>query len=157
MRRLFQAYSETRQSTFDELSASPAVPVSRQSAIDESLRATAGILERLANRFPLARARYTCLLRVRDLLPRQIYEAEALRGGRSVRQSERQMDTQFCESTAFSCNSRTTFGVPFFNPTSSNLGHLPWPPALKPHLFWTDRNFTCSSTAIRARACSSRF
>jgi hypothetical protein len=53
MRQFFLAYSEIRQSPIDDLGASPVTPVIRQSAIEESLRATPGILQRLANRFPL--------------------------------------------------------------------------------------------------------
>jgi hypothetical protein len=58
----------------------------------------------LADAFPLSWTHYTRLLRVRNPLARQFYEAEALRGGWSVRQLERQIDTQFYERTALSRN-----------------------------------------------------
>ena len=61
-------------------------------------------LKGLADAFPLSWTHYTRLLRVRNPLARQFYEAEALRGGWSVRQLERQIDTQFYERTALSRN-----------------------------------------------------
>jgi hypothetical protein len=104
MRWFFLAYSEIRQSPIDELGASPIALAIRQSAIEESLRATPGILQRLANRFPLAWTPCTRRLRVRNPPPRQFYEAEALRGGSSVPQFERQMGPQFYGRTPLSRN-----------------------------------------------------
>jgi predicted nuclease of restriction endonuclease-like (RecB) superfamily len=59
-------------------------------------------LQHLANRFPLSWTHYTRLLRVRNPLAREFYQTEALRGGWSVRQLERQIGTQFYERTALS-------------------------------------------------------
>jgi len=61
-------------------------------------------LHGLACRFPLAWTHYTRLLRVKSAAAREFYETEALRGGWSVRQLERQVETQFYERTALSRN-----------------------------------------------------
>ena len=55
-------------------------------------------------RFPLPWSHYVRLLSVRTELARDFYETEALRGGWTVRQLERQIDTQFYERTALSRN-----------------------------------------------------
>ncbi len=55
-------------------------------------------------RFPLPWSAYVRLLAVKSELARHFYEAEALRGGWSVRQLDRQIDTQFYERTALSKN-----------------------------------------------------
>jgi len=56
----------------------------------------------IANRFPLPWSHYVLLLSVKNLEGRSFYESEALRGGWSVRQLERQINTQFYERTALS-------------------------------------------------------
>jgi len=61
-------------------------------------------LKALADAFPLSWTHYVRLLRLRNPLARQFYETEALRGGWSVRQLERQIGTQFYERTALSRN-----------------------------------------------------
>jgi predicted nuclease of restriction endonuclease-like (RecB) superfamily len=53
-------------------------------------------------RFPLPWSHYILLLSVKDAQARRFYEAEALRGGWSVRQLERQVSTLFYERTALS-------------------------------------------------------
>jgi predicted nuclease of restriction endonuclease-like (RecB) superfamily len=58
----------------------------------------------LAKVFPLSWSHYTRLLRLRNATARQFYEAEALRGGWSERQLDRQIGTQFYERTALSRN-----------------------------------------------------
>lgn len=52
--------------------------------------------------FPLPWSHYVRLLSVRSALARQFYEAEALRGGWSIRQLDRQIGSQFYERTALS-------------------------------------------------------
>jgi predicted nuclease of restriction endonuclease-like (RecB) superfamily len=52
--------------------------------------------------FPLPWSHYVRLLSVENLNARRFYEAEALRGGWSVRQLDRQIGTQFYERTALS-------------------------------------------------------
>ena len=61
-------------------------------------------LATLAMRFQLPWSHYVKLLGVRNSDARAFYEAEALRGGWSVRQLERQIATQFYERTALSRN-----------------------------------------------------
>ncbi len=56
----------------------------------------------LAAVFPLPWSHYVRLLSVENLNARAFYEAEALRGGWSVRQLDRQINSQFYERTALS-------------------------------------------------------
>lgn len=58
----------------------------------------------LASRFPLPWSAYVRLLAVRNEQARSFYETEALRGGWSVRQLERQIESQFYERAALSRN-----------------------------------------------------
>ncbi len=59
-------------------------------------------LDELAQRFVLPWSAYVRLLSVKDVDARQFYEAEALRGGWSVRQLDRQIGSQFYERTVLS-------------------------------------------------------
>ena len=61
-------------------------------------------LGRIAARFPLPWSHYVRLLGLRSEEARKFYEAEALRGGWSVRQLDRQISSQFYERTALSRN-----------------------------------------------------
>ncbi|MDQ0045389.1 PDDEXK nuclease domain-containing protein [Variovorax boronicumulans] len=61
-------------------------------------------LEELAPLFTLAWSAYVRLLAVKDSSARRFYEAEALRGGWSMRQLDRQISSQFYERTALSRN-----------------------------------------------------
>lgn len=58
----------------------------------------------LASRFPLPWSAYVRLLSVKNENARSFYESEALRGGWSVRQLDRQINSQFYERTALSRN-----------------------------------------------------
>ncbi|MBZ5700463.1 MAG: PDDEXK nuclease domain-containing protein [Acidobacteriia bacterium] len=58
----------------------------------------------LQPRFPLPWSHYVRLLSVKNSEARAFYEAEALRGGWSVRQLDRQIASQFYERTALSRN-----------------------------------------------------
>ena len=58
----------------------------------------------LLTAFPLPWSAYVRLLSVRDESARQFYETEALRGGWSVRQLDRQIGSRFYERTALSKN-----------------------------------------------------
>lgn len=60
------------------------------------------ISSRSSGRFPLPWSHYVRLLSVEDSQARAFYEAEALRGGWSVRQLDRQISTLFYERTALS-------------------------------------------------------
>ena len=61
-------------------------------------------LTRIASHFPLPWSAYVRLLSVKNRLAREFYETEALRGGWSVRQLDRQISSQFYERTAISKN-----------------------------------------------------
>ncbi len=61
-------------------------------------------LSDIAKRFPLPWSAYVAMLSVKNEQARAFYEAEALRGGWSVRQLDRQINTQFFERTALSRN-----------------------------------------------------
>jgi len=54
--------------------------------------------------FPLPWSHYVALLAVKDADARRFYEAEAMRGGWSVRQLDRQIGSQFFERTALTRN-----------------------------------------------------
>ncbi|MBI4369222.1 MAG: DUF1016 domain-containing protein [Elusimicrobia bacterium] len=58
----------------------------------------------LAKGFPLSWTHYARLLRVSNIYARAFYEQEALRGGWSIRQLDRQIGSQFYERTALSRN-----------------------------------------------------
>jgi predicted nuclease of restriction endonuclease-like (RecB) superfamily len=58
----------------------------------------------LAGRFRLSWSHYALLVRTRSHYAREFYETEALRGGWTVRQLRRQIDSQFYERTALSRN-----------------------------------------------------
>src|SRR5216117_1228865 len=58
----------------------------------------------LAARFPLPWSHYVRLLSTKSAAARRFYETEALRGGWSVRQLDRQIASQFYERTAVSRN-----------------------------------------------------
>jgi predicted nuclease of restriction endonuclease-like (RecB) superfamily len=80
--------------------SSALVPARRTSATAEWFP----LLETLARRFPLPWSTYVRLLTVKDEGARRFYEEEALRGGWSVRQLDRQISTLFYERTALSRN-----------------------------------------------------
>lgn len=61
-------------------------------------------LKNLMQALPLSWSHYTLLLSVKERNARDFYETEALRGGWSVRQLDRQIDSQFYERTALSRN-----------------------------------------------------
>ena len=97
MRRFFLAYSRSAISQTasgklrNELPARKSQMASRKSNLSE-----------LAQVFTLPWSAYVRLLSVKDEHARRFYEAEALRGGWSVRQLDRQIDSQFYERTALS-------------------------------------------------------
>jgi predicted nuclease of restriction endonuclease-like (RecB) superfamily len=58
--------------------------------------------EAMRSRFPLSWSHYARLLAVRNVHARTFYENEALRGGWTIRQLDRQIQSQFYERTALS-------------------------------------------------------
>ncbi len=94
MRLFYRAYSPLRIE-----SAIASLPVKSETVSRKFISAD------FANRFPLPWSHYVLLVRrTRSSEARAFYEAEALRGGWSVRQLERQISTQFFERTALSRN-----------------------------------------------------
>jgi predicted nuclease of restriction endonuclease-like (RecB) superfamily len=63
-------------------------------------------LASVAAKLPLPWSHYVKLLNLKNELARRFYEAEALRGGWTVRQLERQINSQFYERTLLSRNKR---------------------------------------------------
>jgi predicted nuclease of restriction endonuclease-like (RecB) superfamily len=105
MRQFYLTYSDplNRQSAIGESAREKG-----QSLIGQSGRGTRNRppvdLSVVANSLLLSWTHYARLLRVRDGLARTFYETEALRGGWSVRQLDRQIESQFYERTALSRN-----------------------------------------------------
>lgn len=97
MRRFFLAYPQPQISQTvsgklgNELPAEKSQTMSRKFDLSE-----------LAQAFTLPWSAYVRLLSVKDDHARQFYEVEALRGGWSVRQLDRQIGSQFYERTALS-------------------------------------------------------
>lgn len=67
-------------------------------------------LAALARRFPLPWSTYVRLLSVQDPLARSFYETEIMRGGWSVRQLDRQIESRFFERTSHSTRSSAPTG-----------------------------------------------
>lgn len=72
--------------------------------IVQALPAQSGLVARLAEAFALPWTHYVRLQAVRSPVARRFYEVEALRGGWSSRQLDRQIQSQFYERTALSRN-----------------------------------------------------
>ena len=102
MRAFYLAYREKVQ-TASALSPSSVATerVQTPSALSTSM------LTELASRFPLPWSHYVRLLSVANPEARTFYEAEAIRGGWTVRQLTRQIDSQFYERALLSKNKAT--------------------------------------------------
>ena len=106
MRLFYVSYpsDQIRQALSGKLARSPWHRI-RQTASGES---DATFLElrlgELLAAFPLPWSAYVRLLSVKNTSAREFYGAEALRGGWSVRQLDRQVNSQFYERTALSKN-----------------------------------------------------
>lgn len=81
----------------------PSAPVLRDAEIAQTASAQFDLAS-IAARFPLPWSHYVKLLTVRDPEARAFYEEEALLGGWSVRQLDRQISSQFYERTLLSKN-----------------------------------------------------
>lgn len=106
--RIFQTPSEksldvqsTRNDEIDSHSTSLAIFQTLSGKSEPSIHLR---LRSLAACFPLPWSAYVRLLAVKNEHARQFYETEALRGGWSVRQLDRQINSQFYERTALSRN-----------------------------------------------------
>jgi predicted nuclease of restriction endonuclease-like (RecB) superfamily len=86
------------------LSAKSEADTATRALVSKPQTPSAELLHQVAPHFPLPWSAYVHLLSVKDQLARQFYETEALRGGWSVRQLDRQIDSLFYERTALSRN-----------------------------------------------------
>lgn len=100
MRSFYLAYSEILQTP----SAKFAQLEMAQPPILQTPSAQSASFGTIPARFPLPWSHYVRLLTVKKLEARQFYETEALRGGWSVRQLDRQISTLFYERTLASRN-----------------------------------------------------
>lgn len=94
MRAFYQAYPIISLALSAELATRTKLPAAPGAQIVQTASA----------QFPLTWSHYVRLLAVKDALARQFYEAEALRGGWSFRQLDRQIDSLYYERTALSKN-----------------------------------------------------
>ena len=106
MRAFYLAWPEILQTSSAMLETGPsAEPILQTATANSTMEPQeASALLVIANRFPLPWSAYVRLLSVRHDPARQFYEAEALRGGWSVRQLDRQINSQFYERVAMSRN-----------------------------------------------------
>jgi len=108
MRQFYQTFPDARTAKSPILQSPNETSGIGQSLIgqfDESPAGSLPALERLgqiARAFPLPWTHYGRLLRVRNALARAFYSREALAGGWSVRQLNRQINSQFYERSALS-------------------------------------------------------
>jgi predicted nuclease of restriction endonuclease-like (RecB) superfamily len=105
MRAFYLSHRDTILQTASAKSRSGPVRQKFQTLSGESVRLDE--LARLAGQFPLPWSCYVRLLSVRSPEARHFYEGEALRGGWTVRQLDRQIGSQFYERTALSKNKVT--------------------------------------------------
>ncbi len=106
MRLVYLSYppDKIRQTLSGKLGRSPQLPIRQTpSGISEAASVEVGFDDLLAA-FPLPWSAYVRLLSVTNEHAREFYETEALRGGWSVRQLARQINSQFYERTALSKN-----------------------------------------------------
>lgn len=97
MRRFFLAYAQPPISQTVSGKLGNESPTEKSQTVSRKFD-----LSELAQAFTLPWSAYVRLLSVKDDHARQFYEAEALRGGWSVRQLDRQIGSQFYERTALS-------------------------------------------------------
>ena len=102
MRRFYMIYKTA------QISETPSRKLSKKKSetISRKFQTPSGkfTLDALQARFPLPWSAYIRLLSVKNKHARAFYEEEALRGGWSVRQLDRQIESQFYERTALSKN-----------------------------------------------------
>ena len=106
MRLFYLAYppDRIRQTVSGKLNRPSQTPIRQTpSGISEATPVEVGF-DDLLTAFPLPWSAYVRLLSVRNGQARSFYETEALRGGWSVRQLDRQIGSQFYERTALSKN-----------------------------------------------------
>lgn len=97
MRAFYVAYADIVQTSSAQLNPANKTETALISSMSSHLE-----IDHLANRFPLTWSHYVRLLRVTKPKARKFYETEALRGGWTVRQLIRQIDSQFYERISLS-------------------------------------------------------
>jgi predicted nuclease of restriction endonuclease-like (RecB) superfamily len=87
-------------------------PTARAGRIVQTVSAqlVGALAKECAARFPLPWSHYVRLLAVRSAHARAFYESEALRGGWTIRQLDRQIQSQFYERTALSRDKAALLG-----------------------------------------------
>jgi predicted nuclease of restriction endonuclease-like (RecB) superfamily len=101
MRSFYLAFPEIGQTASDQ-SRTASMP---RDQIGQTASGESEVLT-IAARLPLPWSHYVKLLGLKNELARRFYEAEALRGGWTVRQLDRQINSQFYERTLLSRNKR---------------------------------------------------
>lgn len=91
-----------------EIRATLSLESSGEKRATVSLKSSISNLDPLAGTFPLPWSHYVRLLTIKNRSARAFYHAEALRGGWSVRQLDRQIASQFYERTALSRDKTST-------------------------------------------------
>jgi len=106
MRSFYMAYQDIFQTLpgISDASDSSSVWQNFQAASGTSELVNFQDIQSLTSRFPLPWSVYVRLLSVKNENARSFYETEALRGGWSVRQLDRQINSQFYERTILSRN-----------------------------------------------------
>ena len=106
MRLFYFSYQPDRilQTLSGELGQPPRRRILQAASGESDPPSVEGGFDDLLTAFPLPWSAYVRLLSVRNESARQFYETEALRGGWSVRQLDRQIGSQFYERTALSKN-----------------------------------------------------
>ena len=106
MRLFYLSYpsEQIQQTVSGELAQSPQQAICQTASGKFETTSTEGRLGELLTAFPLPWSAYVRLLSIKNKRGRDFYEAEALRGGWSVRQLDRQINCQFYERTALSKN-----------------------------------------------------
>ena len=101
---LFYPAEQIRQTLSGELGQPLRQPICQTESGKLQTVSAESVLRSAATCFPLPWSAYVRLLSVKNENARQFYETEALRGGWSVRQLDRQINSQFYERTALSKN-----------------------------------------------------
>ena len=106
MRSFYLAYSfiEICQTASGESSLATQNRICQTASGKFTIASTQAHLNGLISAFPLPWSAYTRLLSVKNSRARKFYEEEALREGWTIRQLERQINSQFYERTALSKN-----------------------------------------------------
>jgi predicted nuclease of restriction endonuclease-like (RecB) superfamily len=105
-RKFYLTFAAARKSATSLWISAPAglTPISATSLRKSSGDEVIEWMRVIAEKFPLPWSHYTRLLRLRSAHAVEFYHAEAMRGGWTVKQLERQMNSQFYERTALSRN-----------------------------------------------------